>query len=77
MRSIEVLNWLMFDEKKMDVRMIFNDLLAEEKTLIGFRGDQKRPRAGLNIEFKALGQIAFLLVSKQLRIENWGVVMMF
>jgi len=31
MRSIEVLNWLIFDEKKMDVRMIFNDLLAEEK----------------------------------------------
>ena len=31
MRSIEVLSELMADEKKMDVRMIFNHLLAEEK----------------------------------------------
>ena len=31
MRSIEVLGQLMADEKKMDVRMIFNHLLAEEK----------------------------------------------
>ena len=31
MRSIEVLSQLMADEKKMDVRMIFNHLLVEEK----------------------------------------------
>ena len=31
MRSIEVLNQLMASEKKMDVRMIFNHLLVEEK----------------------------------------------
>ena len=31
MRSIEVLGQLMADEKQMDVRMIFNHLLAEEK----------------------------------------------
>lgn len=30
-RSIEVLNQLIADEKKMDVRMIFNHLLAEER----------------------------------------------
>ena len=31
MRSIEVLSRLRADVKKMDVRMIFNHLLAEEK----------------------------------------------
>ena len=31
MRSIEVLSQLIAREKKMDVRMIFNHLLAEEK----------------------------------------------
>ena len=31
MRSIEVLNQLMASEKKVDVRMIFNHLLVEEK----------------------------------------------
>ena len=30
-RSIEVLNQLIAQEKKMDVRMIFNHLLAEER----------------------------------------------
>ena len=31
MRSIEVLGQLIASEEKMDVRMIFNHLLAEEK----------------------------------------------
>jgi hypothetical protein len=31
-KSIEVLNKLILDEKKVDVSMIFDHLLAEEKT---------------------------------------------
>ena len=47
MRSIEVLGQLIASEKKMDVRMIFNHLLAEEKkTLVGFGGDKKGTKPG-------------------------------
>ena len=42
MRSIEVLNQLMASEKKVDVRMIFNHLLVEEKKHLAVLGEVKK-----------------------------------
>ena len=51
MRSIEVLGQLMADEKKMDVRMIFNHLLVEEKKhLSALEEIKKELSQGVSIE---------------------------
>ena len=51
MRSIEVLNQLMASEKKVDVRMIFNHLLVEEKKhLSALEEIKKKLSQGASIE---------------------------
>ena len=51
MRSIEVLNQLMASEKKVDVRMIFNHLLVEEKKhLSALEEIKKELSQGVSIE---------------------------
>ena len=51
MRSIEVLSQLMASEKKVDVRMIFNHLLVEEKKHLAVLEEIKKELSqGVSIE---------------------------
>ena len=51
MRSIEVLGQLIASEEKMDVRMIFNHLLAEEKKHLAVLEEIKKELSqGVSIE---------------------------